>query len=553
MDIVPLSDGTAAEPSTVTPPVFNPGADSDTSTPEIPSETVAMADASQSAPMIVSPMKIMVNDEPTLVAPTATPEAPVFVSPQPAPASPVGTTTWATPAPDTANEAEVPGGLTAWTMPTSPTIGTDPAPIEPAAPEVAILTPLVAPVVTSWPPANAPKPSMLADIMPPAPTSLAIPDQVSPAPADVSGMPTPVVGQGWPDQAASTPQPLAANGSLRITKRRSLKTLVMVLAAVLLVGGGSAAAYFGMVLPNKPENVLKAALVNSLQSPQVTVKGSIEGSAPSAAYKTVVTASADTAKKAADIQMNIIISGTEVSFEARLIDQNVYLKVGDLTTIVGLIKTFDPNAVPFATAVNSELANQWIEIDSTILKQAGASCVLDSSWSFTKGDLQLLSDQYDKQPFATVKSKTSDSVSGAATDKFVLSVDNDKLAKYSNNLQGLSLFKTTKDCTKGSSSTSVPTTSGDHGQTALTIWVDKAHRRIVKLASNPTAKDAKSGVTGNGTLTLNYDALSIVAPSGAKPALQVITELQTKTAGSGINLSSFITGLSAGGAKTTAH
>src|SRR5262245_9196840 len=71
--------------------------------------------------------------------------------------------------------------------------------------------------------------------------------------------------------ASNTPLPLPPK------KGGKFKKVALVLGAVLIVGGASAAAYVGVILPNKPENVLKQALVNSSQETQVSYKGTVEG------------------------------------------------------------------------------------------------------------------------------------------------------------------------------------------------------------------------------------------------------------------------------------
>ena len=240
------------------------------------------------------------------------------------------------------------------------------------------------------------------------------------------------------------------------------------------------------------------------------------------AYKATFTSAEDAVAKAADFQVNLTVSGVTFPVEARLVNQNLYVKVGDLSTIAGLIDTYVPSAGSTVKSLSSELSNQWIVIDSTLLDEsASLKCALNSSWTLSDSDIQLLGSQYDKHPFADIQSTGSGTVAGKPAEKFVLSIDNGALNDFGNGLKDLSLLKTLSKCLGG---TSMSTPATDHSHTPLTVWVDKSSKRIVQVAAASTTQ--KSGLTGSLTITLNYGKVSITAPSGAKPALQVITDIE---------------------------
>ncbi len=333
-------------------------------------------------------------------------------------------------------------------------------------------------------------------------------------------------------------------------KKRFLlpKAVLLAFIAFLFLGGSTAAAYYGVVIPNKPDNVLKAAIANSLQEQQVSFNGTIEGGpakGSGTAYKATVTGSSDAAAKSGDVMLNVTVSGATFSIEARLVNQNLYVKLGDLTTITGLIGSYSPDLAKTATSVNSTLSNQWVEFDSTLLKQAGGSCVLDTSWSLTKADLQLLQNQYLKHQFVTIKSSTTDTVNGKKVDKMVLSINDDTASAFSKELDSLSIIKALNSCAK-STKPSGSIVTADHDTTPITVWVDKGTKHIVQIASQSTAKDAASGnIKASGVLALQYGKVSITAPTNVKPALQVLTKLEGAVGATGLDLTSLFSGSSA--------
>jgi len=329
---------------------------------------------------------------------------------------------------------------------------------------------------------------------------------------------SPVVG-GY-DRPLSAPTP----------KSRSLKALLIALVAVLVIGGASAAAYFGVILPNKPINVLKIALSNSLQQGQSSFKGTLETNpaAGGVAYKADFSGATDTAAKAADLQLNLTASGVTFPVETRLVNQNAYVKVGDLSMIAGLANAYSPGIGGLVTSLSNQLSNKWVVIDSTLLKQSGAGCYLDANWGLNKADINLLNNVYDKNSFITIQNTGTDSVNGQKAEKFVLSVDNDKLAAYGNDktLNNLSVVKAAQKCNKNALQ-KISNTKGDHGKTPLTVWVDKSSKRIVKISETGTS--AKNGFNGTFTLTIGYNKVSITAPANAEPAMQVLPAIQKAT------------------------
>ncbi len=352
----------------------------------------------------------------------------------------------------------------------------------------------------------------------------------------------------------TVPLPVPATSS----NKRSLKTALIALAVVLVIGGVSAAAYVGVVVPNKPESILKSAINNTLQQKQVSFNGKVDveptGNDGGLAAKVNFKGDSDMVTKTAGTQLDVTVSGVNVGLEARYINQDLYFKAKDLTPLAGLAGTFSPQLAPIAQATAKELSNQWIVVDSTLLKQSGGDCILNADWKLTKADLKLLDDQYGKNPFTTIKSTSSDTVSGKKVTKFELSLDDDKMSAFGKNLKDLSLVKAMKSCDigkgipKGASDSISNDGLADHDHTPLTVWVDKSSKQIVQIGAHSTAKDEKKDHTkGSLTVGLSYGKVVVTKPEGAKPVMQVFTELQQSLKGTTVDLNSLFGGSSSGG------
>lgn len=320
----------------------------------------------------------------------------------------------------------------------------------------------------------------------------------------------------------STPPPAEKR---RFSKK--LKLLLVAVMVVLLLAAGSAGAYFGLILPNKPENVLKSAISNTLQERQVSFDGSTDIQAADSSKPGAMTATSVTFKGAADLDKNIskaeiavTMSGVKVQGEVRYVDQTAYIKLGDLGAIKNMATAYSPEAA----GVINKVENQWIEFDKTIIKQANADCVLDAKLTFTDADLTMLSEAYSRNMFAIIQNTSSEDVNGQSATKFELALDDNTMAEYAKSLEQLSVVKQLKDCSKEIKDPDYDSLK-DGDTTPLSIWVDKATKRIVKLSSHTTDYDAKeANIKGTASVTLSYGPVSVEKPENAKPIMTLFSE-----------------------------
>ncbi|MDB5169113.1 MAG: hypothetical protein JWO41_469 [Candidatus Saccharibacteria bacterium] len=342
-----------------------------------------------------------------------------------------------------------------------------------------------------------------------------------------------------------TPAPVALPPTGRRRVSVKLKTALIALGVVLLIGAGTAAAYVGVIVPNKPENALMNAVVNSLQAPQTSFKGSLDISQTSGlAGKVTFSGSADASAKAFALSLSPTVSGVTLPIEARYVGGSAYLKLDDLSQLETLAKSYSPQLGPVAKTLSTQLSGKWVEFDSTLIKEAKLDCVLNADWTISKADTDVFKDAYAKNKFATIVSSSSDTVDGKKVAKYEVSIDDDKAAAFGNTISSTPMIKKLSSCNP-STSKDVTKAVGDHDKTPLTIWVDKGSKHVVKLAAKSTSKDKKTGTEGSVAITLAYDKVTVTAPTGAVPAVQVYAQLQQAFGTSGTNpLSSLLGGSS---------
>lgn len=340
-----------------------------------------------------------------------------------------------------------------------------------------------------------------------------------------------------PNNAAAPNGPASSGGKLAFLKDKKKQKLAgIIAAAVILVGGGVAGAYYGYVVPNQPENVLKKSVENLLKKDQISGKGkasltsSEEGGGAGTLDYSIQT---DSTKNAFAGTFDFASSGIKLPVEARLIDKAAYLKVGDLSTIGSLVGAFaGPDSAALVQQLSAKISNQWIEFDESLLKTVGGDkcSILSEQFKMNDEQIKQLVEVYDKNMFINVKNSSSDTVNDKKVEKYELGLDKSKGQAFAKELENLDYFKKIKDCTgdTGSQSDS-QSTEEFKGDATLTVWVDKGKKEMVKIELK--IKDETSNVSLD--FNFNNDAVNITKPEDAIPAMQLYSDVLGLVGGGG--------------------
>lgn len=373
------------------------------------------------------------------------------------------------------------------------------APAEPAEYRTAVIQPSVTPA------AQSDAPDMTAAQPPPNVTS--------PAETTVPG--------------PTGPPPPSKTG-----KKRKLTLGLGALVAGLLLLGASAAAYYGVIVPNQPENVMKTAIANTLQQKKAKFSGklsfeNLEATSEVKAVNLTFDGQSDADAGALQTAVEVTASGVKVPFELRSIDKSFFLKIGDLKGVRSAAQLANPVYASVVDELDKRLGNQWLEIDETLLKQMKADCALHTSYAPSQQDIELLLKRYEQVPFAKITSTANDTVSGKSATRFEIEIDDNKGAEYAKGLEELSIIKKMKECDDSKQPISTKELA-DNDITPLTIWVDKSSKTIVKLAGHTTRQDEeKEKIKGNYEMTVSYGQATVNRPENAKPIVEVLGDLQS--------------------------
>lgn len=326
------------------------------------------------------------------------------------------------------------------------------------------------------------------------------------------------------------PGPTAPVSRFSFLTNKNNRLVALIAGVAFIVLGGSAAAYYAVMVPNKPENILKTAVSKQLQKEQQASKGklSLDFKEENAQIKNATIqfkAATDSSKNAFSAELEAAVSGIKLPLEARGIDNSLYMKVGDLGSIRGVAGLAGGEmASILVDGIGEKLSNQWIEIDESMLKQSGTGCTADIGSRFTKQDVDQLLNLYGESPFVSVTGKTKDKIDGKDVTKYDLGVDKQEARDFAASLQDFEPVKKLKDCIDqatedGDSEPDSDTTTEIIEKTdiSLAAWVDGGKNlRQLEL----TGSDDDMGVTI--LITFTDDSVDIQKPAGAKPITEVL-------------------------------
>lgn len=336
-----------------------------------------------------------------------------------------------------------------------------------------------------------------------------------------------------------TPTPAPAKPK----KNNRLKLAILAAVVAVVVLGGGAAAYFGVIVPNQPDNKLKKAVENLSKQDTTTLKGSIKVTADGTSANIAINMlHVDPAQKVALADVAVTVSGITVPAEIRYVDNNLYLKLGDLSTIKSLASAYVDKAV--VNQMVSKLSNQWVEIDETVLDQATSSadasskCSSEETIAKTRAAMNdtLNLATSDNSKVYTINKVSKEDVDGEATTKLELSLDKTKLKELGTTSEDLQSVKDLEKCLNTDESTAT-SQEADNGEiTTFNVWIDGAkHIKRFEVGMDTTSSDNQKAST-TIDMTMVNDAPTVEKPSGAKPFMQLVGELQSLFYGDGGSL-----------------
>jgi hypothetical protein len=332
-----------------------------------------------------------------------------------------------------------------------------------------------------------------------------------------------------------------------------LKAFLIILAGLILLTGVTAAGYLGIYLPNKPENVLKQSIANTLDKRQISGQGtaSASGGDSSGAMTLDYTFQLDGLTSSANIEGDFALSGVKIPFEGRFVDENAYLKINDLSNVKSLAKRFmGPRSGPLIDQASEKISNNWIEFDKSLLHSTECPVLSAEDFRLGEKDVEQVLDIYQANEFASIKSTSEETLGDQKVTKFDLQLDQSKAESFWKEVDKIEAEKYPKACEnrfKDADLKSDDRNEKTEDSYELSVWVDKSKKEVAKLLFR-----AEHKTTEAVTVDFVFDnkPVNIQKPSNSVPALQLLGDLTQLISenpegysGQDLNLSDSIFGL----------
>jgi hypothetical protein len=352
----------------------------------------------------------------------------------------------------------------------------------------------------------------------------AVPASIEPKPAIPS----------WPGApaAASPSMPASTAPGTPGTKTKKGLLIVLVIAIVVLIlGGGAAAAYFGYVVPNKPENVLKTALVNEFNGTvdsehfdgKVAVKDKQSDMTLTGTFNGGMTK-----KGAFDIHGDLDAVVTKIKLDMRSTDgDTVYVRVSGLNGLPELLKAYggdtsaaDSTEIAAYASIISVINNQWIEINQSVLSQLGVTGT--DSFKLTDADRTKIANAYGNHEFLSIQEKLAgEKINDMDSYHYKVAINKAELKDFMTELKNAKLdsMKLTQDDLDQFNDA---VKNVDFTKYPVDVWVNKDKKLIDQVSFTYSTKDVSLDMRLS---TVDYKPVTVTKPTGAKSLLEVISQM----------------------------
>lgn len=348
----------------------------------------------------------------------------------------------------------------------------------------------------------------------------------------------------------STNKPISPSTPVNVPPNKPVKTggnkkpilIVGIVLAVLVLLGGSAAAYFLVYLPNKPENVLLQALYNMTSKSELKsakIDGTLKASGkdmPKQLGDVDVTASlAENGDIAATVSTDF--DGTTLSAEVRMIGKSeTYLKLNGVKNVDKILTSLNINdddtqqALALFGPMIAQLDNQWVKADQTSDQITGSSSSALSVLDLSQQDGDKVAEIYQKHPVIEIKEVLADEdVNGESSKHFKVGVNKDNYVAFLTELKDANINKLKVEQSDVDAAKDL-----DSSKVNLEVWIKKSDKTINQVLIS-SSEDGVNLELRIAVKDINKE-VKVEKPEGAKTFEEIFSGLLGGSGASGSSI-----------------
>lgn len=305
--------------------------------------------------------------------------------------------------------------------------------------------------------------------------------------------------------------------------KNKTQTLLIALAAILLLGVVGAFAYIGYYLPNKPENMVGQALLNLLDTETVQFEGNAaisneNGFSPEIAFN----GGSNGPANAVALSVDSNIGGMELGVSLRGVDNQLFAQLNGASTIGTLLSGFmgssDEESTEAINQMLSEIDGQWFVFeDDNIEQQLSVSPQIDEQ------DKQQLTDALSAHDvFKVVTVHDDETIKDQNARHYTIEFNKEGLKAVADDLEGLTINDTTVTSEQIEEFKS-GVDEMDTDELTLDVWVYSSSKQLAKVAMDVEEDSGSTQV--ELTLFGHNEPFEVEVPEDARSFEEIIGPL----------------------------
>jgi len=354
------------------------------------------------------------------------------------------------------------------------------------------------------------------------------------APQPVNPETTPPETSAAASVFAADPVPAAAPQKKGFLKSKKAK-LVALVAVIFVVLGGSAAAYYGVILPNQPQRIAQQAIANTINQEKVKSgffegEVSFSGGEVSQGLSSISFVGSSNQEGAINLTLTANTAVTKINFDLKSQDsKTLYVRLSGLDGLDKLLGMYtggsSDEAAFIATLapVISHINNQWYTLDESLLNQLGGGVVSAAENKISSEDAKKIGEIYKKHQFLQIDKKLADEkIHGVNSYHIQASINKDQLTGFLNEVKSADIKALPIEQEMIDEVAKV-----DFSKYPFELWVSKSDRVITQVATSFEQDDTKVKVRV-ALFDINKP-VTVDKPEDAKSVLELLGELSPLT------------------------
>lgn len=306
-------------------------------------------------------------------------------------------------------------------------------------------------------------------------------------------------------------------------KKRSLKALMIAIIAVAVMGTAGAFAYYGVIMPNQPENIVKTALANLVSAKSTSVKG--DAALNFGDYSINPNFGFEIAEDGGSaFNFDISVPPMDIAAEIRQTSDDLYFKLSGVEQLFatwssslvsyGVDETFVGNLTERVKLLDGE----WLIVDNLVTS--------DNKQQIQTNEQAVIDAFKNRNVLIVGQEENEDEIEGRVAHHFKVTIDKEELKAGLADIDSTQLNQEIKD--------SITSFIDEVQLNDFDVWVYKDSKEFARLGYQGDMGELLDDATYNVELTfVNFNQTAMIKPPTEAADARILWDTLWSTAEGG--------------------